>query len=73
METNVGTVDRYLRIGFGTLGIAIGLAGFLQLWPSNTVVSAVYVIVGAILLVTGATRKCVLYRPLGIDTTELTR
>ncbi|MFB6132124.1 MAG: DUF2892 domain-containing protein [Halanaeroarchaeum sp.] len=73
MATNVGTTDRYVRIASGALGILVGLAGFLGLWTSNTVVSAVFVIVGAVLLVTGYTRQCLLYRPLGIDTTEMDR
>lgn len=71
MEANVGNVDRYLRLVSGAVGIVIGLAGLLELLALETAVSVVFLIVGAILIATGYTRQCLLYRPLGIDTTEM--
>ena len=68
MDTNVGSIDRYIRLALGALLAVLGLAGLVGLWAMNTVVAVALVIVGAVFLGTGYTRQCLLYKPFGIDT-----
>lgn len=67
MEKNVGTTDRYVRIVLGAVLAAVGLAGFTMI-TLNVVVAAALVLVGAVLVGTGLTQRCLLYQPFGIDT-----
>ncbi|MFC7186586.1 YgaP family membrane protein [Halorubrum yunnanense] len=67
MKRNVGRVDALARVAGG-----IAIAVFALLVATGTltvpVVSAVGLgIAGAVLIVEGATRRCLLYRALGID------
>lgn len=68
METNVGSTDKWARIGTGAVAglasIAI-LAGALSL---PAVLAPVLGIAAVILLVTGVTGFCGLYTLLGVDT-----
>ncbi|MDZ7849729.1 MAG: DUF2892 domain-containing protein [Halodesulfurarchaeum sp.] len=67
MEQNVGNTDQTLRIALGilltilggvsVLGQGLGLAGGI-----------VALVVGLVLLWTGYTQQCLLYKPLGIST-----
>ena len=68
MEQNVGSADRYVRIGLGVVLGALGAAGLLGYWATNTLIAAVLLIVGVVFLGTGLTRSCLLYRPFGINT-----
>ena len=68
MEANVGTTDRSVRLVVGAVLALAGITGFAGLWGANTIVAALLVLVGVVLLGTGLTRQCLLYRPLGIDT-----
>lgn len=68
MEQNVGATDRSVRLVAGAVLALAGIAGFAGLWATNTVVAVLLVLVGAVLLGTGLTRQCLLYRPLGINT-----
>ena len=61
MKTNVGSIDRLIRI---VLGIALIGAGFVLAPPWNYVA----LVVGILAMVTGLTRFCGLYRLLGIGT-----
>lgn len=63
MTCNVGGIERPIRIGAGLLAILIGLFAGL----SNGVAGAALV-VGAILLLTGAAGYCPLFTLLGINT-----
>ncbi|MFC3960064.1 YgaP family membrane protein [Halovivax cerinus] len=72
MKKNVGGTDRTARlvvgpilalVGVAILGGWIGLGGTL-----GTVLGALAVLVGVVLLFTGATQVCVLNRLLGVDT-----
>lgn len=62
MRTNEGTVDRVLRIVVGTVLVIIGAMAV------SPVLTWVLVIVGIILVVTGAIGWCGLYAALGIST-----
>lgn len=74
MKPNVGGYDRIGRFVIGTVLVLAGIAGYAGLFsvavgPVPQALAAVLlVVVGAILLITGATRQCVINRVLGIDT-----
>lgn len=70
MEINVGSTDRSVRIVLGALLAVAGVAGFLGLWAANTIVAAVLTLVGVVVLGTGITRRCLFYKPFGIDTNK---
>ena len=63
MTCNVGGIERPIRIGAGVLAIAIGL--FAGLSPT---IAGAFVVIGAILLLTGAVGFCPLFTLLGINT-----
>lgn len=58
MKTNVGTIDRVLRILVGVVLIALTLTGTIGLWGW----------IGLVPLATGVVRFCPLYPLLGIST-----
>lgn len=67
MKRNVGRIDAIARI---VGGVAVGVLALLAATTdvSVPVVSAVGLAVGGVVLVVeGATRRCLLYRVLGID------
>ncbi|MFB6075153.1 MAG: DUF2892 domain-containing protein [Haloarculaceae archaeon] len=74
MERNVGGYDRIARLVLGPLAllVAVGiLSGVLDVGLDGTaglVVTAVLLIAGAILVVTGAIRTCPANRLLGVNT-----
>lgn len=70
MDRNVGGLDRSARIVVGSLLAAAGLIVALGYWQLGTAVGVGALLVGAILLVTGATRKCPINAAAGIDTTN---
>ena len=58
MKTNVGTLDRSLRIGAGVVLIGLAVAGWIEPWGY----------LGIIPLLTGLLRTCPAYSMLGIST-----
>ncbi|MAB24457.1 MULTISPECIES: DUF2892 domain-containing protein [Pseudomonas] len=58
MKTNVGTIDRVIRILLGLLLIGLSLTGTIGLWGW----------IGVVPLATGVMRFCPLYPLLGIST-----
>ena len=64
---NVGSTDRVIRIIIGLVLIASPYLLDLALWDNQTVKILIQV-VGAILVFTGATRFCALYKIIGVDT-----
>ncbi|WP_460136315.1 YgaP family membrane protein [Pseudomonas sp. S1_E04] len=58
MKTNIGTLDRSLRIVVGLLLIVLSLTGVIGLWGW----------IGLVPLATGIFRFCPLYTLLGIKT-----
>jgi len=71
MEPNVGSLDRNVRIAIGIVLGIVGAAVFAgPLSSLGTIVGAIALVAGAVMLGTGLTRQCMLYRPLGIDTCE---
>lgn len=68
MEKNVGSADRYARLVIGIVLAAIGVAGFAAMIALDAIVAAILVLVGAVLIGTALTQRCLLYQPFGIDT-----
>ena len=63
MKTNEGGLDRVLRVIFGLVLLILGI------WVVKaTGWMIAFIIVGAILFITGLTGFCALYIPLGINT-----
>jgi hypothetical protein len=58
MKTNVGTLDRSLRIVVGVVLIGLSLSGVIGLWG----------LIGVVPLATGIFRFCPAYPLLGINT-----
>jgi hypothetical protein len=58
MKTNIGTVDRVLRIVVGLALLALFADGFIGAWG----------LIGIVPLGTGLVRFCPLYRVLGVST-----
>lgn len=76
MDKNVGGYDRLARFVVGALLVLAGVAGYAGLFRvavgplPQALTSLVLVVVGAVLLVTGLTRKCVLNSVVGMNTFE---
>jgi hypothetical protein len=72
MEKNVGGYDRIARLVLGPVLIIAALAVYFEVLAVAGLLGAALVVagllVGAVLVVTGATQVCVLNRLLGIDT-----
>jgi len=64
---NVGSTDRVIRIIVGLALIAAPYVLDLALWENQTVRILVQV-VGAVLVFTGVTKFCALYKLIGVDT-----
>jgi len=64
MLDNVGTVDRTLRMVFG---VALFFVGFLG---ADSTLSYILMVVGVVLIVTGLTSSCPIYKVLGKSTCE---
>ena len=58
MKTNVGPIDRSLRIAFGLILIGLSLSSTIGLWGW----------IGVVPLATGLFRMCPAYSLLGINT-----
>lgn len=67
MTTNVGTIDRAFRL---ILGVVLLVAPFISGMAvfNSTIITAISVIVGVVMLVTSLTRACPIYSILGIKT-----
>ncbi|MFC7044980.1 DUF2892 domain-containing protein [Halobacteriaceae archaeon GCM10025711] len=67
MEKNVGGVDRTARLLLGSVLLLVGLAAFAG-YGLGTTGGVITLLVGAVLLFTGTTQKCVINSVLGINT-----
>lgn len=70
MNRNVGGLDRSARLIVGSILAIAGIVVAAGFWELGTLVGAGALVVGAVLLVTGATQKCPLNSVAGVDTTE---
>ncbi|WP_206022016.1 DUF2892 domain-containing protein [Salarchaeum sp. JOR-1] len=70
MEHNIGATDRLTRVVVGVSLAVIGLAAVGGLLGLGSTVGAVLALLGLVLVGTGLVRVCLLYRLLGIDTSD---
>jgi uncharacterized membrane-anchored protein len=76
MEKNVGGYDRIGRFVIGAVLVVAGVAGYAGVIPvavgpaPQALTAIVLVVIGAVLLATGYTRKCVINRILGVNTNK---
>lgn len=68
MEKNVGGVDRIGRFVIGIVAAIAGIAALAGVWSAGALVGGVALLIGIVLLATGATQKCVINDLLGINT-----
>jgi NhaP-type Na+/H+ or K+/H+ antiporter len=68
MKTNVGTLDRTVRIALGLVLLAVGAAALAGVVSLGVIPMALALAVGAILTFTGVLRTCPIYRLFGFDT-----
>lgn len=74
MQQNVGSFDRTVRVVLGGSLLILGIAGYVGLvtlaWIGigQALASVVVAVLGLVLLVTAATRTCLIYSALGIST-----
>ena len=68
MKPNEGTTDRLIRLILGVVLIIIG-------WPvlGNNTLGIILDIIGVLLLITGITGFCGLYKIFGINTIKVTK
>lgn len=60
-KTNVGGIDRVLRISIGALLVALAALGIIGVWGW----------IGIVPIITGLTRACPLYSLIGVNTCPL--
>jgi len=70
MKNNVGAVDRRTRLALGALLVAVGLASLGGVLGLGTTVGTVLTLLGVVLVATGLVRVCLLYRLVGVDTSD---
>lgn len=70
MTTNVGKIDRALRLLLGLILIGLPLVSGLAIFESNAV-TILSVVAGAVMLATSTLRFCPLYRIFGIRTCKI--
>lgn len=76
MNTNVGGLDRTARLAIGAILVIVAVAGYAGLLPiavgpvPQALGSLIVLVVGLILLVTGAARTCPINSLLGVNTTR---
>ena len=73
MEKNVGRTDRIVRFVVGGVLALVGLAALGGLFTiaagtTGLVAAVVALVLGLVLVGTGYTQSCLLYRPFGINT-----
>lgn len=75
MKENIGDQDRQVRVALGVILVALGGAGYSGTIPlagfaPQALTSIFLSVIGIVLVLTGYFRKCMLYRVLGVDTSE---
>jgi hypothetical protein len=65
MEINEGKIDRIIRIIAGIILLAVAVFFFLE---NNLLFAVIPLIIGLILVVTGFTGYCLIYKILNINT-----
>lgn len=68
MDTNVGGLDRTARLVVGVLLAIVGIAALLDVLAFGAAVGAIALVVGLVLVATGALQSCPMYQLVGVDT-----
>ena len=68
MDKNVGGLDRTARLTVGSLLVLAAVAGLLGVFELGLTVGLLGLLVGAILLVTGAAERCPIWLGLRVNT-----
>lgn len=71
MRDNIGASDRALRLAAGGLLAITGLAVFGGLLNLGALTGGLALMFGAVLVGTGLTRLCPLYKIIGVDTCDI--
>lgn len=71
MDTNVGTLDRMMRVVFGLILLAVPFTNFLTSDWVGQLLAGIALVVGVTLIISGAIARCFVYKALGIDTCKV--
>ncbi len=67
MDKNVGGIDKYLRI---LVGVVLLIVAAAKIGGLSGIAQGVVALVGIILIVTGVSGYCPLYKIIGVNTAE---
>lgn len=67
MDRNVGLFDARIRVAVGILLAALAAGSTLDYLTIPVITDLATALIAAVLIVEGASRRCLLYRALGID------
>ncbi|MEF8776042.1 MAG: DUF2892 domain-containing protein [Haloarculaceae archaeon] len=70
MDINVGSTDRLVRIVIGLIAAVAGIVVVAGIVETSPVIGAIALVVGVVLLATGATQKCPFYQGIGVSTSK---
>ena len=70
LKRNVGDIDSRIRNRLGMILILVGVLGFFDLLELSLLIKIVMIAVGAVLFLTGSSRRCAIYSIFGLDTTK---
>ena len=70
MEINVGNTDRLVRMVIGLVAAVAGIAIVGGVVEASPVIGGIALVVVVVLLATGATQKCPIYRGIGFSTSK---
>lgn len=70
MASNVGNIDRILRLVLGVVLIGLPFLTEFPIWENQIALYGA-VVVGAVLVLTAAIRFCPLYRVIGCNTCKI--
>lgn len=68
---NIGSLDRILRIGVGAILLILGIKPEIVGMNSAGAAHWTFLIIGALMLVTGTLRFCPMYKIMNVDTCKL--
>jgi hypothetical protein len=71
MDSNVGNLDRLLRVVFGFLLLSVPFTNFLTSDWIGQLMAGVAIIIGVTLILSGALARCFVYKFLGINTCNI--
>lgn len=71
MESNVGAIDRLIRVVFGLILLAVPFSNFLGSDWIGQLMAGVAIIIGLTVVVSGLLAKCFIYKALGINTCKV--